>query len=49
VIMHSPNTICFFCKQKADSIWLIAYNKKSAMWFDTFLVYFYFIIVLIDY
>ncbi len=29
VIMHSPNTFSFFCKQKAESIWLIAYNKKS--------------------
>ena len=29
VIIHSPNTFSFFCKQKAESIWLIAYNKKS--------------------
>ena len=31
VIMHSPNTFSFFCKQKAESIWLIVHNKKTPL------------------
>ncbi len=29
VIMHSPNSFSFFCKQKAETIWLIAHNKMT--------------------
>ena len=29
VIHNEPNTFCFFCKQKAESAWLIVYNKRE--------------------